>query len=335
LDFYSWKKEGENKVCKVALVFPESFVRFVEKMKRELERENCEVEIALSERPITQEEKRLLLARNQVYVTGGVEKITASDLEGVELLKLIQRFGAGYENVDYKAAAQKGIYVANIPGANADSVADLTIGLIIALLRNVVKADTLLRRGIWRFWIGWELAGKVLGILGLGAIGKAVALRARAHGMKVIAFDIQPDLDFARKNDVKLVSKEELLRASDIVTIHMPLTETTRNFIAQSEFALMKPGAYLVNTSRGGLVDHAALIDALQSQRIAGAALDVFYEEPLPKEDRVLQFDNVVLTPHIGGSTVEALERLSRVVIENCLRVKRGERPLYLVNSVD
>lgn len=320
---------------KVALVFPESFAYFVEKMKQELERENCEVEIVLSEGPITQEEKKTLLANSQVYVTGGVERITASDLEGVKELRLIQRFGAGYENVDCEAAAKKGIYVANIPGANADSVADLTIGLIIALLRNVVRADVLLRKGIWRFWVGRELAGKVLGILGLGAIGKAVALRARAHGMKIIAFDIQPDLDFARKNDIKLVSKEELLQTSDIVTIHMPLTEATRNFISQKEFDLMKPGAYLVNTSRGGLVDHAALVDVLQKRRIAGAALDVFYKEPLPQEDKILELDNVVLTPHIGGSTVEALERLGRVVIENCLRVKRGEQPLYVVNSTD
>ncbi|BER91823.1 hypothetical protein M15_05670 [Atrimonas thermophila] len=129
-------------------------------------------------------------------------------------------------------------------------------------------------------------------------------------------------------------SKEELLQVSDIVTIHMPLTERTQNFISEREFELMKPGAYLVNTSRGGLVDHAALITALQRKRIAGAALDVFYREPLPEGDRILEFDNVVLTPHIGGSTVEALERLGEVVIENCLRVKRGERPLYVVNGV-
>ncbi|MDI3531511.1 MAG: hypothetical protein PWP60_1361 [Candidatus Atribacteria bacterium] len=319
---------------KVALVFPESFIRFVEGMKNRLEKEGFEVEVVLSEGPITQEKKRSLLAGSHVYVTGGVEKVVASDLEGVTQLKLIQRFGAGYENVDCEAAARWGIYVANIPGANADSVADLTIGLIIALLRNIVKADAFLRKGVWRFWLGRELAGKVLGILGLGAIGKAVALRARAHGMKVIAFDIQPNLDFAKRHDVRLVSKEELLQVSDIVTIHMPLTERTQNFISEREFELMKPGAYLVNTSRGGLVDHAALIAALQRKRIAGVALDVFYREPLPEGDRILEFDNVVLTPHIGGSTVEALERLGEVVIENCLRVKRGERPLYVVNGV-
>jgi len=319
-------------MCTVALVFPESFAYLAEKINRELEKHGFSVETVLSEGPITKEIKRALFEEVHIYVTGGIERVTGEDLENARFLKLVQRFGAGYENVDCEAAALRGIYVANIPGVNADSVADLTIGLIISLARHIVTADTLLREGVWRFWIGHELAGKVLGIFGLGAIGKAVALRALAHGMKVIAYDIQPDLEFAKTHNVQWVSKEELLKTADIITIHMPLTEETRDFISEPELNIMKPTAYLVNTSRGGLVNQVALVKALRERRIAGAALDVFPEEPLPRDAEILKLDNVVLTPHIGGSTFEALERLARVVIENCLRVKQGEHPLYVVN---
>jgi len=318
---------------KVALIFPGSFRTLVEKMEQRLKGFDFQVITIYSETPIDEQEKRRVLQGVDVYVTGGLERITADALEETTKLRLIQRFGAGYENVDCIAAARKGIYVANIPGANADSVADLTMGLILALVRHIVKADNLLRKGTWRFWIGHELVGKVLGILGLGAIGKAVALRAQAHGMTVIAHDVQPDLEFARKHKVQWVSKAQLLKTADIVTLHMPLTEETRNFISKSELSLMKPTAYLVNTSRGGLIDQTALIEALSERRIAGAALDVFAEEPLPPNEEILELDNVVLTPHIGGSTFEALERLARIAVDNCLRVKRGDLPLYVVNK--
>jgi len=311
-------------MCSITLIFPESFAALTEKMKQELEKHNCEVIVIHSEKPISNGTKRSLLEAVHIYVTGGIGKMTENDLKNAKPLRLIQRFGAGYENVDCQAASQRGIYVANIPGANADSVADLTMGLILALVRHIVKADNLLRKGTWRFWIGHELAGKVLGIAGLGAIGKAVALRAQAHGMKVIAYDVQPDREFARQHGVKYVSKTQLFRTADIVTLHMPLTEQTRNFISKPELDLMKPTAYLVNTSRGGLIDQTALIEALSERRIAGAALDVFAEEPLPPNEEILELDNVVLTPHIGGSTFEALERLARIAVDNLFEGQTG-----------
>lgn len=205
-------------MCSIALAFPESFAALTEKMKQELEKRNCEVIVIHSEKPISNGTKRSLLEAVHIYVTGGIEKMTENDLKNAKPLRLIQRFGAGYENGDCQAASQRGIYVANIPGANADSVADLTMGLILALVRHIVKADNLLRKGTWRFWIGHELVGKVLGIPGLGAIGKAVALRAQAHGMTIIAHDVQPDLEFARKHKVQWVSKAQLLKTADIVT---------------------------------------------------------------------------------------------------------------------
>jgi len=320
-------------MLKVALIFPESFSFLVKEMKQRLEKLGFEVIAICSESPINERTKREVLQEVDIYITGGFEKITADDLKEANRLRLIQRFGVGYENVDCLAAARKGIYVANIPGANAESVADLTMGLILALVRHIVQADVALRKGIWRLWIGHELAGKILGILGLGAIGKAVAVRAKAHRMKVIAHDIQPDLEFARKHDVEMVSRTELLKTADIVTLHMPLTEETHNFISESELRLMKPTAYLVNTSRGGLIDQTALVKALRERWIAGAALDVFVKEPLSVDEEILQLDNVVVTPHIGGSTFEALERLAQVVIENCQRFSRGDPLLFVVNK--
>lgn len=319
-------------MVKVALVFPESFSALVKEMQATLAQHGFKVLTVLSDRAIDNDTKQHLLQCVDIYVTGGLEKIAADDLKEVRTLRLIQRFGTGYENVDYTAAAVRGVYVANIPGANAESVADLTMGLILALLRHIVRADNALRKGVWRFWVGHELAGKVLGILGLGAIGKAVTVRAKAHGMKVIAYDIQPDVEFAQKHGVELVSKDELLKTADIVSLHMPLNENTRNCISERELRLMKQTAYLINTARGGLVDQQALVKALRERWIAGAALDVFAEEPLRGTEEILQFDNVVITPHIGGSTFEAFERLAAVVIDNCLRVARGDEPRFVVN---
>ncbi|MDK2897240.1 MAG: hypothetical protein PWP04_1360 [Candidatus Atribacteria bacterium] len=316
----------------IVLELPESLAFLTGEVKQKLEEQGCYVTVIHSEKPLDIDIKRSLLKTTNVYVIGSNEIVTDNDFEDAKLLRLVQCFGAGYENVNCQAASQKGIYVANIPGINANSVADLTMGLILALVRPIVKADTFLKKGMWCFWIGHELAGKTLGIFGLGAIGKAVALRAQAHKMGVIAYDIKPDLEFSKKQEIQLVSKTQLLEMADVITLHMPLTEETHNFISKSELDRIKPTAYIVNTSRGGLIDQTALVEKLRKKQIAGAALDVFTKEPLPSADEILSLDNVVLTPHIGGLTFEALERLAEVVVENSLRIKRGEPPLYMVN---
>ncbi len=318
---------------KIGLVFPESFLFLCREMEKRLTQEGFEVMIGLSEGPIDENTKKSFLEQADIYVTAGLEKIMANDLSKATRLRLIQRFGTGYENVDCAAAGERGIYVANIPGGNSDSVADLTIAVILALLRHILQADVALRKGVWRFWIGHELAGKILGIIGLGTIGKRVAIRAKAHGMTVLAYDTHPDLEFAAKYNITIVSKNELLKTADVISLHVPLNENTRNLISETELKLMKPTAYLINTARGGLVNEAALVKALREGWIAGAALDVFSTEPLTGNEEILHFDNVVLTPHIGGSTFEALQRLASVAVENCRRVARGEPPLYVVNQ--
>lgn len=318
---------------KVALVFPEEYRELSKgKIERRLEALGFEVTSVYSDTPISESLKHMLLESSDIYITGKYERIDARDLERANTLRLIHRFGTGYDNVDWTYAAEKGIYVANLPGINADAVADFTIGLIIALARNIVLAHTCLRKGVWASWIGHELCNKTLGIVGLGAIGSRVALRAIACGMKVVAYDINPNVQFANEHGIRLVSFIDLLREADFVSLHLPLTDRTSKLISESELRSMKRTAYLVNTARAGLVDEAALLKALRERWIAGAALDVFSEEPLCTESELVRMDNVILTPHIAGNTYEAFERGAEIVVENCVRISRGMPPLYAVN---
>lgn len=322
-------------MLKVVLVFPESVAVIVDRMADDLRKHGFAVRVVYVRDGTDVEEplKQQLLREAAIYVTGGYEPIRAADLAGTRSLRLIQRFGTGYDNVDCQAAAQRGIYVANIPGVSAASVADLTMGLILALLRFIPHSDASLRRGKWRLWLGHELAGKKLGLIGLGAIGKEVALRAAAHGMTVVAYDVRPDYSFAQAHNISIVSREELLETADVVSLHIPLTPETRGFIGEAELKRMKRSAYLINTARGALVDQRALVRALREGWIAGAALDVFSPEPPSVDDELLSLENVVLTSHIGGATVEALQRMAKVTVDNCLRIQRGEAPLTAVNK--
>jgi D-3-phosphoglycerate dehydrogenase len=320
---------------KVVLVFPESVAGIINNMVEELFKYGFAVQaVYVKDGAIVDEAiKRQLLSEANIYITGNYEPIRAEDMDEAPSLKLIQRFGSGYDNVDVQAATQRGIYVANAP-LNSDSVADLTMGLMLALLRHIPRADAAVRRGIWRLWIGHELAGKKLGVLGLGTIGKKVAQRAKAFEMTVLAYDPCPDYSFAQSYDVILMSREELLKTADIVSLHLPLTPETRFSFGEAELKMMKRSAYLINTARGGIVDQQALIRALHEGWISGAALDVFSVEPPNIDDDLLKMENVVLTSHIGGATFEALDRMVKVTIENCLRILRGEPPLTAVNRV-
>jgi len=322
-------------MSKVVLVFPESVSGVINNMVEELCKHGFAVQAVYIKDGTSIDEtlKRRLLSEADIYITGNYEPIRAEDMDEAPFLKLIQRFGSGYDNVDVQAATQRGIYVANAP-LNSTSVAELTMGLILALLRNIPRADSALRQGIWRLWIGHELAGKKMGLLGLGTIGKEVALRAKAFGMTVIAYDPRPDYSFAESHGVILMSREELLKTADIISLHLPLTPETRVSFGEAELKLMKRSAYLINTARGGIVDQQALVRALRDGWISGAALDVYSVEPPDISDELLKLENVVLTPHIGGATFEALNRMVKVVVENCLKIVKGEPPLTAVNQV-
>lgn len=265
----------------------------------------------------------------------GMEKINANILSKLDSLKVISRFGVGYDNVDVAAATAKGIAVTNVPGQNSESVAELAIAHMLAISRKIPTGWDQVRDGRWDIINGCELKDKTLGIMGLGRIGKSVALKAKAFNMKVIVYDrsaATKKADFCKENDIEIVSKEELLTRSDYVSLHMPGAAELKNFIGAEELNMMKPTAFLINTARGALVDEDALYTCLSEKRIAGAALDDLVNHPLQKDDKLLSLDNVIITPHMGANTTEANQRTKLMVIYNLLAGLTGE---YNENTVN
>jgi phosphoglycerate dehydrogenase-like enzyme len=243
----------------------------------------------------------------------GVDPVTRRVLEAGPL-RVVVKFGTGTDNIDVAAASELGVKVSSTPAANALSVAELTVGLLLALARNIALHDRLARARSWERRPGIELAGKRLGVVGYGAVGREVARIARSLGMEVVAHD-----PFLREADVELVDLATLLGSADAISLHVPLSESTRDLIDAEALERMRPGALLVNTSRGGIVDEQALAEALRSGRLAGAAVDVFAEEP-PWESPLVGLDNVVLSPHAGAATVEAARRAGLQAVEQLLR---------------
>jgi len=221
-------------------------------------------------------------------------------------LRLISIWGTGTDNVDLESARELGITVTNTPGANALSVAEHTIAILLALARQIPRLDREVRLGNWPRVEMVQLSAKVLGLFGLGAIGRHVSRMARGLGMDVLAWTLHPSPERAAENDVRFVSKEALLKNADVVSLHLRLNDETNGFLKKEDFELMKPNAFFVNTARAGLVEPGALQDALRSKKIAGAALDVYEQEPLPPGDPLTALPNVVLTPHNSGMTPEA-----------------------------
>jgi D-3-phosphoglycerate dehydrogenase len=267
-----------------------------------------------------------LVVRSQVQVDA------AAISAGVRL-KVVGRAGVGVDNIDVAAATGAGIAVVNAPTANTLAAAEHTLALMLALARRVAAADASLRRGEWRRadFMGTELGGKTLGIVGLGRVGLAVADRARAFAMNLLASDPLVSADAAATFGVRLVDVDQLLAESDVVSLHVPLVAGTRGLLDAGRLARMKRGALLVNVARGGVVDEAALADALVSGRLGGAAIDVFEREPIG-DSPLLSAPNTVLTPHLGASTAEAQARASLEVVQGVLDVLAGRPATYQVN---
>ncbi len=261
----------------------------------------------------------------------GVEKMTARVLGAAKQLRIIAKHGAGVDNIDVKAASERGIAVTSAPGTNSEAVADLTFGLFLSLARRIPFADRSVRSGSWPRLVGFELFRKVLGIVGLGEIGKRVAKRARGFEMKVVAYDLIQDRAFAEAWGITYLPLEELLSQSDFVSIHVPSLPSTRKMIGERELRRMKAEAFLVNISRGDIVDEEALFRVLQEKRIQGAALDVFSTEP-PSGSPLLGLENVVLTPHMGAYTYEALRETGMICAKDLVDFFQGSRPAHLVN---
>jgi len=276
-------------------------------------------------------------------VTLLTDKIDKELLDNAPRLRIVAQYAVGYDNIDVDYATKRGVYVTNTPGVLTDATADLTWAILLAAARRVVEADKFVRSGdYWKTGTGWHpmmmlgahVTGKTLGIIGMGRIGRAVAKRAKGFGMRILYYQRHrlPE-DVERELGAKYVDLETLLRESDFVSIHVPLTEETYHMIGERELRLMKRSAVLVNTARGAVVDTNALVKALKEGWIAAAALDVFEQEPLPPDHPLTKLNNVVLTPHIGSATIETRTKMAELVAENLIAFYKGEVPPTLVNK--
>jgi D-3-phosphoglycerate dehydrogenase len=251
-------------------------------------------------------------------------RFTASVLAACAQLRLISVWGTGTDHIDLDACAARGVTVANTPGVNANAVAEHTMALMLAVTRRIPSFDAAVRAGQWPRGMLVQLEGKTLGIIGLGAVGRRVATLAAPFGMRLLASTNGDDAGRAAAVGAQHAPLETLLRESDVVSLHLRLSDDTTGVLSRERLALMKPSAFLINTARGGLVDRAALVDALRDGRIAGAGLDVFHDEPLRNDDPLLSLSNVVLTPHNAGMTHEVIDVGLRRAVENVASYLRG-----------
>lgn len=265
-------------------------------------------------------------------VVAGTDAFSAEVIDAAGRLKVIGRCGAGYDNIDVEAATRKGIAVTFTPGANRRSVAEHVLALMLNCARLIPQNVAAVAAGDWDQRSGRELAGATLGIVGLGSIGKTVARLALALGMRVVAYDPFLDTDFVADTGIEVRSLDGVLTEADFVSLHLFLDDSTRRLIDARALALMKPGAYLINTARGEVVDENALADALESGHLGGAGLDVVETEPLPAGSRLRKLDNALVTAHIGAATVEARSRSSLMATRQVLDLLQGRTPENLVN---
>lgn len=294
-------------------------------------REVAEVDVKTGLPP---EELKAIIGAYDALVVRSETRVTADILAAASRLKIIGRAGVGVDNIDVGAATERGILVVNSPEGNTIAAAELTIAMLLALARRIPQADASLHAGRWerKRFLGTEVYGKTLGVIGLGKIGGEVARRARAFEMTVIAYDPYATEQRARDYGAALVSLEELFARSDFITLHVPLNEQTRNLIGAEQIAKMRDGVRIINCARGGIVDEQALADAIRSGKVAGAALDVFSQEPVAPDNPLLQMPENVLTPHLGASTEEAQVNVAIDVAEQIVDVLSGRPARSPVN---
>jgi D-3-phosphoglycerate dehydrogenase len=295
-----------------------------------LARGGCEVVRSAVPSPVKEADLLVALRGCRAIIAGG-DALTRAVIDGSPDLAVIARFGVGVDTVDVAAATERGIPVAI--ATNEEAVADLAFALLLALARRVVEADAYVRRGAWGRFDGADVWGRTLGVVGTGRIGAAVMRRARGFGMRILCHDVRPDGELARSLGAAYVPLERLLAESDFVTLHCSLNDATRGLVGRHELALMKPTAMLVNTARPGIVDEAALADALRERRIAGFAADVFAPAPPPRDWPLFAFPNVIATPWMASYTPDNMARMEIACAENVLRVLAGRPPLAAVNA--
>ncbi|MHB8089444.1 MAG: phosphoglycerate dehydrogenase [Anaerolineaceae bacterium] len=317
------------KECRL-LVTPTSYGKNDARLKTELEALVGEVIYNPTGKPLTSAEVAELLPGIDGYIAG-LDVIDADALKTADKLKVIARYGVGFDNVDLEAAKSKNIVVTNTPGANSVSVAELALGLILALARQIPEAVDAVHQGKWPRYSGVSLEGKTIGILGLGAIGKQLARRLAGFDCKILAFDPYADKQFALDNQITLAGMDQVIAASDFVSLHLPLLPETRGIVDENFLNKMKKGSYLINTSRGEAINEEALLKSLQSGHLKGAALDAFIVEPPDPNHPLLALPNVIATPHLGAQTDGATSNMGWLAMKDCLAVLKEEKPLYRV----
>ncbi len=314
---------------KKVLVTTTMFARYSEAPLESLRGGGLEI-VRISQASASEADVLACIDDNTVAIIAGLEPITKAVINSALSLKVIAKHGIGVDNIDLNAAKERGVRVVNAPGTNSEAVADLTIGFMFALARKIPDSDAKLRAGEWPRVMGKSVWGAKAGIVGMGAIGKAVVRRARGLNMTTLAYDPFFDQQFADANQVQKASLDEVLASADFVTIHIPYSEQTKNLIGKDELAKMKPLAYLLNTSRGGIVDERALFEALSNNKIAGAAIDVFAKEP-PVGSPLLSLSNIITTPHMGAYTEESLKLTSEFAAKMVLEVLSGKKPFCTI----
>jgi len=303
----------------------------------QLEAAGHTVEVWPGELPPPPEALAAALVRSDAVMTMVVDRITPAMLAAAPRLRIVANMAVGYDNIDPAAAAEAGVWVTNTPGVLAETTADLAFALLLAAARRVVEADRDTRAGGWKTWsptafLGTDLFGATLGIVGLGEIGEAVARRARGFRMRILYHSRTRKPALEADLGLEFRDLHSLLADSDFVSLHTPLTPQTRHLLGPAAFAAMKPGAILVNTARGGIVDQDALVEALRSGSLGGAALDVTDPEPLPLSHPLYSFPNVIITPHIGSASRATRARMAEMAAANILAVLAGSEPPNPVN---
>jgi len=317
---------------------PKVFVtRTIPRVGIKLLQKTCDVTISKKNRVLTKKELIAGVKGKDALLCLLTDKIDTAILQASKKLKIVANYAVGTDNLDLKAATKLKIPVTNTPGVLTDSVADHACALLLSITRRIVESDKYVRAGNYKSWepmlmLGGDMNAKTLGILGLGRIGSAVAERmSKGFGMKILYYDIKRNPKFERSVNASFASVQQLLRNSDYVSVHVPLLPSTHHLVGAKELKMMKKTAYLINTSRGPVIDERALVAALKKKQIAGAALDVFEKEP-KLSPGLAKLDNVILTPHTASATITARDAMSEIAAKNILAVLEGRRPPNLVN---
>jgi D-3-phosphoglycerate dehydrogenase len=317
------------KNCKL-LVTPTSYGKNDPRLRTELENLAGEVVYNPTGKPLSAREVAELLNGVDGYIAG-LDEINETALQNADRLKVISRYGVGVDNVDLNITRQKGITVTNTPGANSVSVAELALGLILSLARQIPDAAQAVHQGKWPRLAGLSLEGKTVGILGLGAIGKQLARRLSGFDCRILAYDPFVDAEVAKSLNVEMMEMDQVVSSADFLSLHMPLMPETKNLVNADFLSGMKKGSFIINTSRGEVVDEIALYESLKSGHLRGAALDAFSVEPPDPANPLLNLPQVIATPHLGAQTDGATSNMGWLAMNDCLAVLRGENPKYKV----